>query len=423
MKPIYKYSLLLAATLFILSACDGMSGTDADPTEETVTLRLKSAVTGSDAKTSVNEDGTVLWSAGDIVYINGEPYEVEPLESDPSLALVEGVRKSVEYFASYPEPLYETGDGYYEVAIPEFQHYMKDEYSDQSYSILANPMIAYSTSEEIDFFNIGAVLCLGITGNSVVTGVSVTNNDGSHMAGSLLVSKEEVIGGFYSDRYMWTSDARTKRVLLDGRKELSPSDESLFYIVVAPEAYEEGITVYVRDESDNVAIQSSYDAQNLFRNMLVTKEPFEFIPMPAPDITPGIATASRIGYEVYAQPGAYIRTALVLKSDYEAASESGYESFVYEILVDDMSDAVLVGSEGRCEFFSTQAYGMSMVPVDLSPDTGYVIVAAYSDSEDIFQSTINAAETRTAASSVDPEPSQGGVTTEDFTFGEELKWQ
>ena len=427
MKPIYKYSLLLAATPLILSACDGMTGDNTDPdeepVEETVTLTLKSAVPGSGAKTSVNEDGIVFWNAGDIVHINGESYEVVPLESDPSLAMVENVRKNDEYFVSYPEPLNDTGNGYYEVNIPEYQtNELRDNNAGVSYGIQANPMLAYSTSEEIDFFNVGAILGLGISGYETVTGISVTSNDGRPIAGSLQVPVDEVISGFLSDRYMWAG-TEYRRVYLDCVTKLSPSEESLFYIVVAPEAYEEGITVYVRDDSGNVAIQSSYDAQNLFRNSLVTKETFKVSPEQSPGLVPVSVGTDRLEYEVYAQHGAYVKTAVIRKLDYEAAAGSGMESFVYEVLGKDMSDAVLIGSEERYEFSSKEAYDINMQTVAIEPDTEYIILAAYSDSVDIFEKTISTAEVRTEASSVDPEPSQSGVTTEDFTIGNELKWQ
>ena len=355
MKPIYKSLLLLAATSFIMTACDGMSGDgtepDEDPTEETVTLRLKSAVADSDAKTSINDIGTVLWNPGDKVFINGEPYEVMPDEFDPSCAIVEDVRASDEYFASYPEPLYETGSGYYEVSIPEYQSYVTHEGNTGiSYGIYANPMIAYGTSEELQFFNIGAVLCLTIDAGPVITGISVTSNDGSPMAGSLLVPVDEVVTGFYSDRYMWS--AETGRVYME-------------------------------------CLADSY--------------------------------STVLEYEIHAQRGAYLKTAVLLKSDYEAAFESGFEDFAYEIL--GKADAVQVGSEGMVEFSAREAYNIDLLPVGIEPDTEYVIVSLYSDSVDIFRFTLSEAAVRTESSSVDPEPSSGGVSTEDFTIGEELQWQ
>ena len=422
MKPIYKSLLLLAATSFIMTACDGMSGDgtepDEDPTEETVTLRLKSAVADSDAKTSINDIGTVLWNPGDKVFINGEPYEVMPDEFDPSCAIVEDVRASDEYFASYPEPLYETGSGYYEVSIPEYQSYVTHEGNTGiSYGIYANPMIAYGTSEELQFFNIGAVLCLTIDAGPVITGISVTSNDGSPMAGSLLVPVDEVVTGFYSDRYMWS--AETGRVYMECLAD--SYSETYACMVVAPEAYSEGFTAYVRDDSGNVAIQSTYEPQDMFRNTFTQKEPFKFTAVSAPEIVPGASSSTVLEYEIHAQRGAYLKTAVLLKSDYEAAFESGFEDFAYEIL--GKADAVQVGSEGMVEFSAREAYNIDLLPVGIEPDTEYVIVSLYSDSVDIFRFTLSEAAVRTESSSVDPEPSSGGVSTEDFTVGEELQWQ
>ena len=426
MKTIYKYSLLLAATFFILSGCGELSGTDSDtepePSEETVTLRLKSAGAESDARTAIDAAGMVSWNQGDMVYINGEAYGVMPLGEDPTCALVEGVRKSTEYIASYPDPLYETPEGYYEVMIPCNQDYYTDEYYG-TYGISANPMIAYGTDEELDFSNIGAVLSFGITGNAAVTGISVTSNDGSPMAGPVLVPRDEVFSLSYSDRFTLSSSAESKRIYLGGfMEELDAFEETLFYLVTAPEAYPDGFTVYVRDDAGNVAIQSTYNSGDLYRGMLVQKEPFEFVPAAGPEIVIADATENMLIYEVHAPQGVYLKTAVILKSAMDAAEEAGLATFAYDILCSSGSEAEIVWEESMRGFSTSTAWDSDMNRVSIEPDTDYVIVAAYSDSEEVFVSTVTDADAHTAGDS-GPEPSQGGISTEDFTIGDELQWQ
>lgn len=415
---ICKILLLFAAAPFIMPGCGGLAGEESEePSGETVTLRLKNAAAEPDVKTSIDQGGQVSWNYGDVVYINGEPFDVIPDESAPGYATVEGVPVRAEYLASYPDPLSETSDGYYGVMIPSIQSYNADEYLG-TYGISANPMIAYGTTEELSFFNIGAVLCIGIFGDSAVTGISLTSNDGNPMAGQVRVPMQEVIDGFYSDRYMlWP--AEQIRVYHDCWCKLSPDEETLFYIVVAPEAYEDGFTVYVRDDYGRVAIQSTYNSGDLYRGVLAQKEPFEFIPSAGPEINVTDASEYMLGYEVNAQRGAYLKTAVILKSAMNQAEEAGMHTFAYEVLCNSGQPAE-IAREDWSAFSTWTAYDFGMEQVSIEPDTDYVIVAAYSDSEDVFESTLTCVDAHTGGSY---EPSQGGASTEDFVIGEERPWE
>ena len=131
---------------------------DSRPSGNTVTLTLKSP-SADDTKTWLGDQGQVFWSENDQIYINDSWYTVVPDPDDPSVATVEGVTESESYMAFYPNYYYSGGMSY-GINIPYYQQYAWD-YQDMQ----ANPMAGYTESGELDMYNLGAIIRIGVTGN------------------------------------------------------------------------------------------------------------------------------------------------------------------------------------------------------------------------------------------------------------------
>ena len=397
---ILKNMLLLAALPLAMAQCGKISEPEPDalPSGNTVTLTVRSADTGNQSKTMLEDEKRVVWTWDDMVYVNDIEYQVIPDEGDPAFGTVE-VMESDEYFAFYlpwrfPES---DGDNFY-LYFESLQFYTPDSFYGR-----ANPMAAYSTSTDLQFHNLASVIRIGVTGDVAVGEISMTGNKGEYLAGYLTVPKSDIMTGLYSSVYPLRNDGNgsyNKRVYMnmDGYVDLDPVTPTYFYFGVPPQTLEEGFTVYVKDLQGNVAIQSTSSSTDAFRSEIVVKEPFAFEPAPAPEIMELSAEATTVTGTVKAVRGAWIKAAAFLKSDWETIPEGDRESYTSAAF--EHSDAVIAGPDGTCTFTVDKAFTLNYSETAISAGKEYVVVVDYSD---IYSTLglISSAEVTTAAPSGD----------------------
>ena len=396
---------------------------DSRPSGNTVTLTLKSP-SADDTKTWLGDQGQVFWSENDQIYINDSWYTVVPDPDDPSVATVEGVTESESYLAFYPSYYY-SDDMSYGINIPYYQSYVWD-YQD----IQANPMAGYTESGELDMYNLGAIIRIGVTGNGEqLDRMTLWRNDGKPVAGTMLVPETHIKESSYSDAYSdFAPEEQYKYIRMEGfwngetGDPLELGQEPLYFnFVVAPDTYPEGFTVVLHaydktSGADKYAMQSTYRSEDFFRSTITPKTPFGFKDVEAPQVTVTGQTATTVSIEVAGQRGAYIRAAAVEKSTWDEYY-SVYENIQEGInsgAIGNLSreDAALcqVGESGVCGITLDKAYKETANPVNISADTEYAIVVAYADMGDVI--------TPAAMATAKTDPASGEAPQLDISLSE-----
>ena len=381
-------NIALAAVIMAVSVqCAKEEITPDEPqgSGKTVTLTVRSA--GSDTRTWLGEGGKVMWTEGDRIRINGSYYNVVPDENDPSSATVSGVYESSEYMASYPEWTGEDENNFI-VNVSQEQYY--GDPADMQMDLMeTNPMLGYTTGSELVFHNMAALIRLGITGNGEqIERITLVRNDGEPVAGEFLVPKDDVKSGEFADTYdNFRSDEYyqpSMYVTLDGAyTELGP-EPAYFYLAVAPDAYPEGFTVYVRDGEGNYAIQSTYGNEDIFRSTITSKEPFVFQAFEGtPELEVTGAGPISLSCTVSGHRGAYINAVAVPKTlwdelFYAENPEQGVEDVLWW-----EGDIYQIGADGTVSFEMDKAYNDSGMEANMTPETEYVIAVGYADLRDI----------------------------------------
>ena len=393
-----KTLLLLAAPIF-LTFCSRNEELlpEGSGTGKTVTLTLRSAesVSAPDSKTSLAADGSVLWSEGDYVTIatssSFESYPVIPDSENPAVATIEGVPESDEYVVTYPAgslgdwPAGEIGD-FVTAAIDSYQRYCENTFASET-----NPMVGYGTSTDIELKNAASVAKFGITGTQSVYYLAFVSNDGSNIAGNILIPVEDLRSGKLSDFYSDFSHeygASISMECIDEEYNPAPvqlsSEPAWFHLVIPAKRYESGFTVYVMDSERNVAAQKMTVPVDMPRSTVVPVEPFEFEPLPVPEIEVTETTSNSISYTVTAEPGMTIMTGVTYKAFYDsypAGSGNDDEYTQYDIALEALYNSpesfVTVGDEGTYTYTATRVCNYDCEYVDMSAETDYYVVASY----------------------------------------------
>lgn len=376
-------NLALAAVIMAVSVqCAKEEITPDEPqgSGKTVTLTVRSA--GPDTRTLLGEGGKVMWTEGDRIRINSGYYDVIPDENDPSSATVSGVYESSEYMASYPEWTGEDENNFIVTVRPEQYYYA------QMNLMEINPMLGYTTGSELVFHNMAALIRIGITGNGEqIESITLVRNDGEPVTGEFLVPKEDVKSGEIADTYdNFRSDyyyQPSMYVTLDRvYTELGP-EPTYFYLAVAPDAYPEGFTVYVRDGEGNYAIQSTYGNEDIFRSTITSKEPFVFQAFegtPELEVT-GTGPIS-LSCTVSGHRGAYIKAVAVPKTQWDEYYTEDPAWRVEDVLGRE-GDIYQIGADGTVSFEMDKAYNDDGMKTTMTPETEYVIAVGYADLRDI----------------------------------------
>ena len=174
------------------------------------------------SKTEIN-GFEMTWSEGDQVRINGKVFDSE-LTSDHKTATFTGEYMMPPYEAYYPAGLYKDG----EYVLPDTQHY-----AGVNGKVLSgvSPMYAESSSADLTFHNICAMIRLDVTGEGTVKAVKVISD--APLSGEFEI-KGNADDGFYAQLKSASSKAAHDTLTLDCGVgvTLSKTAATTFYVAV-----------------------------------------------------------------------------------------------------------------------------------------------------------------------------------------------
>lgn len=359
---------------------------------KTVTLTVKGGgdvFTDPETKTSLAADGRVLWTEGDYVYINGTRYEVIPDQTDPSKGTVKNVQESEEYVAVYSDNRgYWPGNESVNIYFRSYQ-----DYASGTFASFDNPMVAYSTGSVLEFKNIGGILRLGITGNGQsVRKVMFTADDGAGVAGTVTIPADDLKTGLkdsYAEFSYEPSSSKTIGIYPEDGISVTLGQEPEYFHFVLPAQTYRGFTVTVEDMDGNVGVQRMNGSVDIRRSALVPMQPFEFEPLPTPEITVTGSTANSVSCTIKTEPGMQVIAGVVYGALYDAMPEydpeEGITKYAYALTaLYDSEHIETSGDDGICEFTISDVYNINNGYVPMVSGTDYYIVAAYYMEEDIM---------------------------------------
>lgn len=339
---------------------------EAGPSGKTVTLTIRGEA--PDTRTSLGENGAVLWNEGDEIWINDDYYRVIPDPENPYMATVPGVAESDEYHAMYGNITgYYEDEGYYAIWLDDWQEYHGNSFD----TYRCNPMVAFSKTTDIEFKNVAGILRIGLTGNASteIKSITVVNNDTEkYMSGELQIPVDDVISGELKDSYecSWGSNY----VLLQEIYTGLGTEPGYFHFIVSAQTYEKGITLIIEDTDGNVEFKRTENPVDVRRSNLVPMEPFEFEPAPAPEINVVSNEMASLSVNVSAEPGIPVGVALVTRSIYEAWPEETKDDFIRSLIND---APYTIPSEGTVNL-GKDKLGQNAT---ITPSTDYILAAAY----------------------------------------------
>ena len=345
---------------------------EAGPSGKTVTLTIRGEA--PDTRTSLGENGAVLWNEGDMIWINDSEYQVIPDPENPYMATVPGVAESDEYHAMYGNITgYYEDEGYYAIWLDDWQEYHENSFD----TYRCNPMVAFSKTTDIEFKNVAGILRIGLTGNASteIKSITVVNNDTEkymngeqHMSGELQIPVDDVISGELKDSYECSRGSNY--VLLQEIYTGLGTEPGYFHFIVSAQTYEKGITLIIEDTDGNVGFKRTENPVDVRRSNLVPMEPFEFEPAPAPEINVVSNEMASLSVNVSAEPGIPVGVALVTRSIYEAWPEETKDDFIRSLIED---ASYTIPSEGTVNLGKDEL-GQNAT---ITPSTDYIMAAAY----------------------------------------------
>ena len=236
-------SIIAAAmAIFIAVGCKKES--------EVVTLGASIANDNNIAKVHLSADNQPLWDSNDPVWVNGDDTRVisDISTSDGTYAKIKGVTSSTTYLAIYPAEMATGNASNASIIIPASQTYDANK--------IKFPMVAYSdnSNKHLFFYNLCSLLKVSVS-NNITDGptlslkkISVRSSD-NLLCGTmaLTVSSSTVTAGTP------TNGGKEVELDLGSGVSVAPSATSQdFYIVVAPFAAENDITITVTTTDNKV---------------------------------------------------------------------------------------------------------------------------------------------------------------------------
>ena len=270
-----KMLLPLVAVAFSAIACQNEG--QQIPPQQKVTIE---ASTGVLTRTSLGNDGAVLWSEGDYIELNntadmsGENYSRFDLVSGAgsSMASFEGVMPEGDVLIGMygnVYPFYGEGElNVVGVKLAPMQPFM-----DASFAQLHNPMLAYyepAQGNNIMFRNVCGLVEFKITGTGTLAEVRVSCGD-QIMAGIMRVS----VGPDDMDILEVDDETSTAVTVTDINTSLDDSTLVLVYCVLMPGTYD-GLTVTMTDTEGNTVTRTAAEPVTVERSMITPVEGLVF---------------------------------------------------------------------------------------------------------------------------------------------------
>lgn len=254
-------SIVLFAILFV--ACSSEDTGYSVPDSQLVTLYTGDKMDGLSTRTTINEAGEVIWSASDIIFVNGAPSTKTTVSKLGAYAEF-SANTNAPYAAVYPASMVVDytpyGDGWlYKIILQPSQPYKNT----ISFADGVNPSIAYSENESLTFQNLCGILQVQVKANAL----------GARKV--RFVSKDNSVSGL-ANVYVNSSSANQSIEIVNGKKimdvvfdfdrtfsEYVPMNISW---VLPTGIYEAGCTVSLLDSEDNILAGRTLDRFTIARS-------------------------------------------------------------------------------------------------------------------------------------------------------------
>lgn len=189
---------------------------------------------GSSTKTVLTSSYGIEWQEGDAISINGNKFTTA--QSGETVEFTGEEFSADAYMAVYPFASAVSIDAAQktaQVTIPATQSAVQD-----SFDPAANASVAYSTDKNLNFKNLGAVLCVDLTQYQNIVSVKISPASAeAKLAGQFGVSLDDSNLPTITDRSNAVSDVV---LTIDNAKVLP---QGKYYVAVAPGTYEGGLKV------------------------------------------------------------------------------------------------------------------------------------------------------------------------------------
>lgn len=214
-------------------------------------------------RTTINEEGYVLWNTSDIIFVNGVPSTKTTVSNFGSYAEFT-VNANPPYSAIYPASMiadfapYEDG-WLYKIVLPPTQPYKNT----ITFADGVNPSIAYSQNESLVFQNLCGILQVQIKSN--ILGVRKIR----------FISKDNLVSGL-ANVYVNSTSTNQSLEIVNGKKivdvvfdfdrnfsEYVPINISW---ILPVGTYEKGCTISLLSSDDHILTEKSMDSFTIVRS-------------------------------------------------------------------------------------------------------------------------------------------------------------
>lgn len=358
------------------------------PEVETVTLKLSAPT-----KTTLLNDETVHWSAGDKILINGKLYNVTLDASDPGVALVADVPVANEYFALY-DPFYANMDagvtaidkerytsasGEYKLMIPTTTTYTQN-----SFSTFSSPSYAYGTGKTLIFRNIAGVVKIGLTGNgeSLET-VMLNRNTAAPLTGTIRVNEADMRSGaidsWTPDNFNFELGRAYSNISMGSSSVVLGPEPTWFYFPVAPFTDPAGIHFTVVTKDGGVFMQKTTKEISVARSQVNELSAIEYHRFKDINLVPVETNSVSFKIEFQAEPLSSVRYTLTTKSVWDEFVKAGSTEDVVKTKILNLcgADKISFNETGKRSYQIIESRKQDKTKEALQPETEYVLVAQY----------------------------------------------
>ena len=252
--------------------------------QKTFTAEIESDIDDAATKTSLGDQGKVLWKVGDEVSIfagntDNAEYKVTEVTDENTRAVMSpasssetGTGANVAYYPYSSALALASADDAYTISnikLPATQTYAQASFADGAF-----PMAAVSDNATLKFKNILGGLKLQLTGTAKVRSISVSGNNNEILCGSATVTVSST-----ADPSITLSESTATTVTLDCGTEgvqLNEDTATPFIIALPPMTFSKGFTVTVTDTEDKEMVISTANSKTIQRSQLLKMKPKEY---------------------------------------------------------------------------------------------------------------------------------------------------
>jgi len=312
--------MCLVATC-LLASCKKENGTEGNVPEGGFVANIEQNGGDSNSRTHINPDSWkvgshvgVFWTKDDLIKVaNGNgttlTYQLTEGEDTKRGTFYTGLPHQgffqPNYVAIYPAKNAMDTDNTISGNSATFHLPATQTYKEKSFAEKSMPMVAYSTTQTLQFKNVLGCICLSLVGNNMtVTKIVLTSKNTSDKLWGTCTTNISTSGGDPSSE-ITNNDSNKHIITLDcgGSVSLHPVNPTYFCIIVPPGTLASGFTVEMYNGSTKLNEASTTTNANIRRNVISkTGKITVSEPEPEPVFTEKPFTVAS-GRTVYFSPG------------------------------------------------------------------------------------------------------------------------